>query len=135
MATTEYLVLLFGDESVWEQASPQEREEIFAAHGAFTEQCGARGHEITGGAELAHSRTARTVRRGDDGRTTVTDGPFAEAVEQIGGFYQVRTADVDDLLALVAAHLGDGAEVRPVVAYEPEEADADAAAASTASVP
>lgn len=132
--STEYLVLLYGDESIWENATPEEREAAFAAHGRFSDACTEGGHEITGGAELASSRTARTVRRTTEG-TSLTDGPFAETVEQIGGFYLVRTDDVDALAALVATHLSDTAELRPMVADDPdaEEAATSAAAGAPAS--
>lgn len=97
---TTYAILLPGDESVWEAAGPAEREATYARHTEFAEQLTARGHVITGGAELAHSREARIVRR-QDGDLVVTEGPYAESVEQLTGFYLVQTDDLDDLIECV----------------------------------
>lgn len=113
-AEREYAVLLWGDERPWAEAGPEERAAVFAAHGRFSEACEAAGHTITGGAELALSGTARTVRQGTDGAPYITDGPYTETVEQLGGYYVVRTADPDGLARLAAEHLGvdGGIEVR-----------------------
>lgn len=114
--TTEYAILLPGDETHWEQASTAERAATYERHGRFMELLGERGHTVTGGAELTHSRTAKTVR-GDLDAVTVTDGPYAESVEQLTGFYLVRTHDLDDLLQVVGLIAeSDGAEVRACVA-------------------
>ena len=96
---TEYAILLPGDESRWAAATDEQRAEAYARHGEFAAALAARGHTITGGAELTHSKDAKVVR-GDAGNVTVTDGPYAETVEQLTGFYVVRTDDVDDLLDL-----------------------------------
>jgi hypothetical protein len=113
---TTYAVLLPGDEAHWEAASEEERAAAYARHGEFARLLEERGHRITGGAELTHSRTARTVRRDGTG-TTVTDGPYAETVEQLTGFYLVDTDDLDDLLEVVRVLAGaEGAiEVRATV--------------------
>lgn len=113
----EYAILLPGDEDAWEQSSPQRREAVYAVHREFTRLLEERGHVLTGGAELAHSRRSRVVRGGPDG-PVVTEGPYAESAEQLTGFYLVRTDDLDGLLAL-AAMLADGdgpVEVRPTTA-------------------
>ncbi len=68
---------------------------------------------MRGGAELSRSATATTVR-GDGAGATVTDGPFAEAAEQLGGFYLVEAADLDDAIALARALPEGIVEVRPV---------------------
>ena len=109
---TTYAVLLPGDESTWESASEADRAAMYAKHGEFARLLAERGHQVTGGAELTHSRTAKVVRA--DG---VTDGPYAETVEQLTGFYTVETDDLDDLLEVVAVLAGaEGAiEVRATV--------------------
>lgn len=114
---TEYAVLLSGDEAAWEAATEEERREVFARHEQFTALLAQRGHQVVGGAELTHSRTARTVRRADDGGVRVTEGPYAEVVEQLSGFYLVRSDDLDDLLEVTAvlAAPGEGIEVRETV--------------------
>jgi hypothetical protein len=113
---TSYVVLLPGDESVWEAASEEQRASTYARHGEFARLLAERGHAVTGGAELTHSRTARTVRR-DGERVSVTDGPYAETVEQLSGFYIVESDDLDDLLEICGLLAdGDGAvEVRATV--------------------
>ncbi|MDQ4053816.1 MAG: YciI family protein [Actinomycetota bacterium] len=113
---TSYIVLLPGDESVWEKASEEERNAVFARHNQFSEALAGRGHKITGGAELAHSRAARVVRRGADG-LTITEGPYAETVEQLSGFYLVETDDLDDLLDCtgILAESDAGIEVREML--------------------
>jgi hypothetical protein len=96
--STTYVILLPGDEAAWEAASEDERRAVFAVHDEFSQALEARGHKITGGLELAHSREARTLRTAADGTMTVTDGPYAEAVEQLSGFYVVESSDLDDLV-------------------------------------
>ncbi len=110
---TSYVVLLPGDEAVWAKATEEERRAVYARHSEFAEALAARGHQITGGAELADSGEARVVRRGADG-LAVTEGPYAETVEQLTGFYLVETDDLDDLLECtgVLAEQGGGIEVR-----------------------
>ncbi|TYL51396.1 transcription initiation protein [Nocardioides sp. BGMRC 2183] len=117
---TEYIVLLNGDEAVWEAASAEERAAVFARHEEFSRLLAERGHTITGGAELTHSRTARTVRRTAAGEVVVTDGPYAEAAEQLGGYYVVRSDDLDDLLEVCAllADVEGGVEVRAAIEYD-----------------
>lgn len=117
---TEYIVLLNGDEKAWETASAEERAAVFGRHEEFSRLLDERGHTITGGAELTHSRTAKTVRKGSDGSAVVTDGPYAEAAEQLGGYYVVRSDDLDDLLDVCAilADAEGGVEVRAAVEYD-----------------
>lgn len=103
---TTYVVLLPGDEAIWEAASEEQRSAVYARHGEFARMLGERGHTVTGGAELAHSREAKVVRRTDAG-VAVTDGPYAETVEQLTGYYVVDTDDLDDLLD-VCGILADG---------------------------
>lgn len=114
---TEYVVLLSADENIWDNATDQQKVEMFARHEEFSRLLTERGHTITGGAELTHSRATKRVVRDADGKVTVTDGPFAESVEQVGGYYSVQSDDVDDLLEICAV-LADGdttVDVRPAV--------------------
>ena len=115
---TEYVVLIVGDaERWWTSMSPQQRKDGYAEYDRFGAELAKRGHKITGGAELHQSSTARSIPAGGG---PVTDGPFAESAEQVGGFYQVETDDLDDLLECcqIIAALGDGIEMRPVVVPE-----------------
>jgi hypothetical protein len=111
---TTYLILLPGDEAAWESATAEERAAVFAEHDRFSRTLEERGHTITGGAELAHSRTARTVRAGSGG-PVVSDGPYAETVEQLSGFYLVDSDDLDDLASVcgILATQGEPVEIRP----------------------
>ncbi len=120
---TEYAILLTGDENRWANATPEERAATFARHDRFTVALGERGHTVTGGAELEHSRGAKVVR-GTSGAVSVTDGPYAEAAEQLGGFYLVSSDNLDDLLDVCGILAdGDGAiEVRVCVPAPAEEA-------------
>jgi hypothetical protein len=121
---TQYVVLLPGDESAWANATEEQRSETYAKHGEFARLLGERGHKITGGSELTHSREAKLVRNGADG-VVVTDGPYAETVEQLTGFYVVDTDDLDDLLQVVGVLAGvEGAiEVRHSVDHSSDHAD------------
>jgi hypothetical protein len=112
----DYLILLPGDETSWEQASPEQRAAVYEQHGRFARALAERGHTVVGGAELTHSRETRVVR-GTLDDVSVTQGPYAETVEQLTGFYHVRTADLEDLLQVCGLLAdGSGVEVRPVAA-------------------
>jgi hypothetical protein len=104
---TEYVVLLPGDESTWESASQAQKEATYATHSEFAQALEARGHKVPGGSELAHSRETKVLRTDADGNQTVTDGPYAETVEQLTGFYIVESDDLDDLVE-VCRILGRG---------------------------
>lgn len=114
----EYVVLIIGDaDRWWTTMTDEERKAGYAVYGRFGEELDKRGHQVTGGAELHRSSTAKTIRAGGG---PITDGPFAESAEQVGGFYQIKTENLDDLLECcrMLAELGDGIEVRPVVTDE-----------------
>jgi len=112
---TRWLVLLHEDEAAWAAASPDERARAYADHDAFAAACAREGHEILGGLELQPAATSLLVRR-EAGRTVVTDGPYTETVEQLGGYYVVRTSDVRGLADLVATLISTGTvELRPAV--------------------
>jgi hypothetical protein len=115
----EYIVLIVGDsDRWWTTMDAEKRKAGYAEYNRFGEELTKRGHRITGGAELHASSRTRHIPAGGG---PATDGPFAETAEQVGGFYQVETEDVDDLLdcCQIIAAVGDGVEVRPTV--QPEE--------------
>jgi hypothetical protein len=104
-----YAVLLPGDENAWAATSDDEKAAVYARHEEFQQAMAGRGHRMTGGAELAHSREAKVVRSEDASSQpefTITDGPYAETTEQLTGFYLVETDDLDDLLEVIATTLG-----------------------------
>ena len=113
---TEYAVLFPGREDDWDRATTQERAATYDKHREFAEALAARGHKVTGGAELVHTREATVVRR-VDGELAITQGPYAETVEQLTGFYTVVSDDLDDLLQIcgILAEADGGIEVRACV--------------------
>jgi hypothetical protein len=114
---TEYVILLPGDESVWERASAADKEAMYAIHRQFAQALEERGHKVTGGAELTSSREARVLHTDAEGNHTVTEGPYAETVEQLTGFYVVESDDLDDLVDVCKIlGRGEGAiEIRAAV--------------------
>src|ERR671911_1964938 len=110
--TTTYAVLFPGNEKTWAEAAPEERARVYALHDRFTELLAQRGHQVAGGTELTPSIEAKVVR-GTLDQVSVTDGPYAETVEQLTGFYLVQTDDLDDLLNVCGVvSEGDPIEVR-----------------------
>jgi hypothetical protein len=113
----QYLILLYGDESAFADPTPAEWDAAMQAHGAFTQQVGEMGATILGGEALQPSSTATSIRGDGAGGQVVTDGPFAETKEALGGYYLVEAADLDQAIAigrLCPAPEG-GVEVRPVL--------------------
>jgi hypothetical protein len=94
------LALIYGDESRWDSLGEEEREEVYDRYRAFAAVAAAK---IVDGAELAPTRAATTVRV-RDGQSIVTDGPFAETKEALGGFFLLDCSDLDDA-AQVAAQI------------------------------
>lgn len=109
------LVLLAdADPDAWDRADEAERTAAFAAHDRFSAAAEGRG-AIVGGEALARVGDARTLRT-VGGQRLVTEGPYAETVEQLGGFYLLEVVDLDvalDLCRLLPASYT--IEVRPVV--------------------
>jgi hypothetical protein len=115
----KYLLTIYGDESGWNDVSPEAAQQIMAAYGAFGEAAEAAG-VMLGGEGLQPSSTATTVRVRND-ETLTTDGPFAETREQLGGYYLLDCKDLDEAISWAARIPGakDGSiEVRPVMNYE-----------------
>jgi hypothetical protein len=83
----------------WERADDAHRERVYADFRAFSEAVQSRGAIVAGDA-LDRPATARTVQPGVD--RVVTDGPFAETVEQVGGFYLIDVPDLDAAVELAA---------------------------------
>jgi hypothetical protein len=114
-----YMLLIYQDaefERSWAEASDAEKQELYARYGAFGALLEERKAYV-GGGELALSHTATTVRAdGDD--FVVTDGPFAEVAEQLGGFYVVEARDLDEALEFARALPSDVVEVRPLQVHE-----------------
>jgi hypothetical protein len=113
----KYLLLIYGDESAFDSASAEEWNQMMQAHGAFAQSVVSQGGKILGGEALETTATATSVRNDAAGAQTVTDGPFVETKEALGGFYLLEAADLDQAIAfakLCPAPAG-GVEVRPIM--------------------
>lgn len=117
---TTYAILLPGDEDQWAAAAPERRAEVYADHERFVATLTERGHRVVGGAELVHSREAKVVR-GTMDSLVVSDGPYAEAAEQLTGFYLVESDDLDGLLQICGLVTGgEAVEVRACTGADQE---------------
>jgi hypothetical protein len=109
-----YMLLIYMDEQAMSDA---EREHCYAESTQLTHDLNAKGQYVDA-APLHPVATATSVRM-RDGRRIVTDGPFAETREQLGGFFMIDAKDLDDAIAIAAripvARLGT-VEIRPVLA-------------------
>jgi hypothetical protein len=115
-----YALMIYSEQESWFELSDEEatkqREESLPKWYAFFEELGQADPDMSG-KELDDIRTARTVRV-RDGKLLVTDGPFAETKEQIGGFFDTNLPDLDTALSLAAripASEYGSVEVRPIV--------------------
>ncbi len=114
---TDYVVMFPADnEAEWEAGTEADHQATFDTDQEFAELLAARGGAVTGGAGLAPSSTARTIRRGPGSTPLVTDGPYAESVEQISGFFVVSCDEYDVLVeaAQVLTRAHPVVEIRPV---------------------
>jgi hypothetical protein len=114
----KFLALIYDDESRWTDATPEQIAATFQAHGEFGEAAGEAG-VYAGGEGLEPTATATTLRV-RDGERMLTDGPYAETKEQLGGYYLLECKDLDEALAWAARipEAKSGAvEVRPVIDY------------------
>jgi hypothetical protein len=112
----QYLLLIHDQESTWETMPEADRSEIFGEYMAYTNELRESG-ALVGANQLQPTSTATTVRV-RDGEQIVTDGPFAETKEQLGGYYLIDVDTVDEAIEWAAkipsARLGS-IEVRPLV--------------------
>jgi hypothetical protein len=113
----KYLILIYGDDRQWAAMPPQEVRRLDEAHRAFR---AAAGTAVLDGQELAPAPVATSLRADADGRLAITDGPFLETKEAVGGYYLIEAADLDEVIELAkglyevsAEH--SGVEIRPVV--------------------
>jgi hypothetical protein len=112
-----YVVLVAYPPGDWETASEAVRQEYFAAHHAFEQYVDAHGRRISS-APLAGADTATTIRH-VEGTATVSDGPFVESVEQIGGYYDVELPGLDSAIAAGSLLPSSYAvEIRPTMTIE-----------------
>lgn len=119
---TQYLFMLFDDETWHDDLSEDSWTETMEAHGAFAAAVEAAGARILGGNALERSSTSTVVRNGNDGSIT-TDGPFIETKEAIGGYYVIEAADLDQALGLAAKCPSPIVEVRPIMPTDAPPSD------------
>jgi hypothetical protein len=114
----KYMLTLIGEEGGWEDASPEDMKTEMDRWQAFGQELVDAGAFLAGEG-LQESATATTVRIGDGDERVVTDGPFAETKEQVGGFYLLECANLDEALewAKKVPLSKGGIEVRPVMDY------------------
>lgn len=112
----KYLILLMADgaEKPWGDQTADEQAALMVKFGEFDQACTDRGVEILAGEALGDGQTATTVRH-SGGTRTVTDGPYAEAVEALGGFYLVQAPDLDVVLEVIQALPRYDIQVSPVI--------------------
>jgi hypothetical protein len=114
-----YLLTIYTDESRYATMTPEDSAKLMQDYGAFGQEAQQAG-VLLGGEGLQPTATATTVRV-RDGEALFTDGPFAETREQLGGYYLLECADLDEA-ARWAAKIPDAksgsVEVRPIMDYE-----------------
>ena len=109
----EYVLLIHADETAYAALDEETGKAMYAEHFAFMDEVRAAGVTIAYSAELDEARTGRVVRPGG----LVTDGPYAEAKEQLGGFYVVDVPTIDEAVewaTKIPMLPTDAVEVRPV---------------------
>jgi hypothetical protein len=112
----QYLLLIYDNEANFANMSQADFATMLQDYGRFTQSIQQSGHHRAG-QQLQPVATASTVRV-RDGKRQVTDGPFAETREQLGGFYLIEAKDLDEALGIAeqvpSARIGS-IEVRPLV--------------------
>jgi hypothetical protein len=114
----KFMVSLITDESRSGEMTPQEMERMGGQMQEFMREAQEAGALVDMGARLGPSAAARTLRYGENGRTVVTDGPFAESKEQIAGYMVLECDNADEAVGWVEKLPVGGAaraiEVRPI---------------------
>jgi hypothetical protein len=116
----KYMLLTYLDEKAWLRMSPAEQKAEMDKCAPHVSRMVAAG-KIKDGAPLRETATATTIRA-KHGKRIVTDGPFAETREQLGGYTLIEAADLDEAIDIASGFLGSDSlatiEVRPVVEYQ-----------------
>jgi hypothetical protein len=110
----KYMMLLVDDTEVWEKIPEAKRKEIFDRIGVWWGDLSQKG-KIVEGHQLQPTHTATTVKH-NGGAPVVTDGPFTESKETVGGYGILSVANLDEAIAIAKSWPGGGTvEIRPVV--------------------
>jgi hypothetical protein len=106
----------FHDEKVWNQQPPDEREVMLNDTFAYAEELRRKGHVI-GDEALQEASAAATLRFGNR-EVSITDGPYAETKEQLGGFMLIEADDLNHAIRLMSKmpcmRMGGAIEIRPI---------------------
>jgi hypothetical protein len=111
----QYMLLIYDAESNWMDVPQEKLQKLYADYGAVTKEMVGAG-VMRGGSELQPIATATTVRV-RNGKALTTDGPFAETKEQLGGYYLIEVANLDEALkwaAKIPSAVNGSIEVRPL---------------------
>ncbi|MFV0309222.1 MAG: YciI family protein [Desertimonas sp.] len=113
----KYFVLLasYGEMATWEELTPEQQEEGMAKHMAFSEACEARADVAIVAEEALGDGSTSTTLRTRGGELSITDGPFAEVAEHIGGFYVLEAPDLDTVIEMCRILPAYDIEIRPVL--------------------
>jgi len=96
----EYLLLIYHSEAGWEKMTSADTADLYREYGQLRDELSGKG-KFLGGSQLTPTTMATTVRV-RDGKRVVTDGPFAETKEQLGGYFLVNANDLDEAIAIAA---------------------------------
>lgn len=111
----QYMLMFVGNDDEWAAQPKEQLKSAYTAIGKWWDDLEKKG-VITGGAELDHRNTATTVRRAN-GQMKVSDGPFIESKEHVGGYALIAVPDLDAAIAIAKSWPGTSTavEVRPIV--------------------
>jgi hypothetical protein len=112
----KYMLLIYSNEQAWAGLSEADRNQMMGEYRQFGQDIKASGHYVSG-SQLAPTSMATSVRV-TEGKRVLTDGPFAETREQLGGYYLVEARDLDEAVGLAARIPSASAgtiEVRPQI--------------------
>jgi hypothetical protein len=114
----KYMLLIYGDEKAWDGQTPEQQGAEMAEYSALSQGLQSKGQMIV--ADALHPVAQATTVRLRDGKSLITDGPFAETKEQLGGYYLIDVANLDEAIEVAkkipSARYGS-IEIRPVVVF------------------
>ena len=112
----KYVLLIYDEERTWGKLSPADQQAMMAEYRKFSEEVKASGQYVAG--SQLHPVSAASSVRVREGKRLVTDGPFAETREQLGGFFLIDAPNLDEAIGIAAripgARIGT-VEIRPVI--------------------
>ena len=110
----QYMLLIHGDEQGWAALSEDARDGWMEKWGAYVTELREKG-AMVGGEQLQPTSTATTVQIREGAKPLVTDGPYAETKEQLGGYFLIEVETVDEALEWAGKIPHGTVEVRPVL--------------------